>query len=124
MRFAFWKALHGLIAFDTLGHGRNFAKMHRFISTRQVAPRSASADTVPKVCEAVNRACVLYPKRVFCIQRSVVLTCLLRTYGVAAQMSMGAQKVPFKAHAWVEVDGHAINERNAVQDIYDVWERC
>ena len=124
MRFLTWKALLALVAFDLLGFGRNFAKMHKFVSRRNVAPQPASPDAVDRVCEAINNACVWYPKRVLCLQRSAVTTCLLRRYGVAAQMVMGAQTVPFKAHAWTEVDGRAINERRDVQKVYGVWERC
>ena len=39
-------------------------------------------------------------------------------------MVLGAQKLPFKAHAWVEVDGRPINERSNVQGTYAVWDRC
>jgi hypothetical protein len=53
-----------------------------------------------------------------------VTTCLLRTCGIPAQMVIGAQEFPFKAHAWTEVDGRAINERRDVQKVYLVWERC
>src|SRR5882762_8628978 len=108
MRFLTWKALLSLLAFDLLGFGRNFAKMHKFVSSRKVAQRQASTNAVDRVCEAVNNACVWYPKRVLCLQRSAVITCILRFYGVPAQMVMGAQKVPFKAHSWTEVNGRAI----------------
>jgi hypothetical protein len=37
---------------------------------------------------------------------------------------IGAQKFPFKAHAWVEVNGRVVNERSDVQSIYGIWERC
>ncbi len=124
MRFLTWRALIALLTFDILGFGRNFAKMHRFVSSRKVAPRLAAADAVGRVCHAVNSACVWYPKRVLCLQRSAVITSMLRHYGIPAQMVLGAQKVPFKAHAWTEVDGRAINERNDVQKKYGVWERC
>jgi len=43
---------------------------------------------------------------------------------VPAQMVIGAQKLPFKAHSWTEVNGRAINERFDVQKVYGVWERC
>jgi hypothetical protein len=39
-------------------------------------------------------------------------------------MVIGAVDRPFKAHAWVEVDGRAILEDRDVQSIYKVWERC
>ena len=123
-RFLIWKALLGLLAFDVLGFGRNFPKMHRFVSRWRVSPRTAPRDGVDRVCEAINYACVWYPKRALCLQRSAVTTCLLRTCGVPAKMVIGSQNLPFKAHAWTEVNGRAINERRDVLKIYGVWERC
>lgn len=114
----------GLFVFDVLRLGHNFSRMHRFVSGRRVSDQVAAADVVYRVCQAVDYACVWYPKRVLCLQRSAVTTCLLRGCGVNAQMVMGAQRVPFKAHAWTEVDGRAVNERRDVQKIYGVWERC
>lgn len=119
-----WKALFGLLAFDLLGFGHNFTKMHRFVSRWRVKPRTAPRDVSDRICEAINYACIWYPKRVLCLQRSAVTTCLLRNYGVPAKMVIGAQNIPFKAHAWTEVDDHPINERRDVQKIYGVLERC
>ena len=119
-----WKALFGLLAFDLLGFGRNFEKMHRFVSQYKLGPRTPSSLTVEQLCAAVNVACMWYPKRVLCLQRSTVTTCLLRQSGVAAKMVLGAQNFPFKAHAWTEVAGRAVNERNDVQQIYSVLECC
>lgn len=124
MQLLFWKALVGLLVFDLRGFGRNFSEMHRFVSGCKVTYQTPSPDAVARVSKAINYACIAYPKRVLCLQRSAVTTCLLRSLGVSAHMVMGAQKVPFKAHAWTEVDGRAINERKDVQSIYGVWERC
>lgn len=124
MRFLVWRALVGLLAFDLLGLGRDFAKMHRIVGAWRTAPRTAPGDIVGQVCQAINYACVWYPKRVLCLQRSAVTTCLLRSCGVSSSMVMGAQNLPFKAHAWTEVDDRAINERRDVQKIYGVLERC
>jgi hypothetical protein len=49
---------------------------------------------------------------------------MLRENGVAAQMVIGAQKLPFKAHAWVEVDGVIVNDRLASTENFLVLERC
>lgn len=124
VRELFWKALFGLLAFDVMLLGRNFARLHRLVRGWRVADKEPSPDMIDQVCDAVNHACIWYPKRVLCLQRSVVTTCLLRSYGVPAQMVLGAQKLPFKAHAWVEVNGRAVNERRDVQALYGVWERC
>ncbi len=123
-RFLSWKAFFALLAFDLLRFGENFSTMHDFVQNWTVAPGPMTPDAVQRVTQALNWACVWYPKKVLCLQRSSVLTCLLRSCGVEAQMVMGAQKFPFKAHAWTEVDGRAINERKDVQALYLVWEHC
>jgi hypothetical protein len=123
-RILFWKALFGLIAFDMLRLGHSFPRMHTMVSGWQVAQRIASDNLVRQVCQAVNYSCVCYPKRVLCLQRSAVTTCLLRSCGVPAQMVMGAQTLPFKAHAWTEVNGLVVNEPRDVKTIYSVLERC
>src|SRR5205823_1201857 len=90
----------------------------------KVANQTADQHKVHQVCAAVNYASVWYPKQVLCLQRSFVTTYLLRRCGVSAQMVLGAQKLPFRAHAWVEVDGQVVNERSNIQGIYGVWDRC
>jgi hypothetical protein len=126
MRFLFWKALIGLLAFDLLGFGSgsNFARMHSFVRNWKVTSRIGSPDMVDRVCQALNYACIWYPKRIRCLQRSAVTTCLLRSCGVPAQMVMGAQRIPFKAHAWTEVNGSPINERRDVRATFGIWDRC
>src|SRR5258708_23731189 len=124
MRFLFWKALIGFVAYDILLSARDFATLHRVVRRWKVTATHPQLHVTDQVCDAVNRACIWYPKQVLCLQRSSVTTCLIRNCGLAAQMVLGAQKLPFKAHAWVEVDGRAVNERSDVQAIYGVWERC
>jgi hypothetical protein len=98
--------------------------LHRIVRSWNVSGEKAPPEVTDRVCNAVNHACVWYPKRALCLQRSAVTTCLLRNCGVSAQMVMGAQKLPFKAHAWVEVGGRPVNERTDVQSIFGIWERC
>lgn len=124
MRFLLGRALIGLLAVDSLLLVRNFATLHRVVRNWKSSSTKAPLDATERVCNAVNLACSWYPKRALCLQRSAVTTCLLRSCGVPAEMVIGAQKLPFKAHAWVEVNGRAVNERTDVQTIYGVWERC
>ncbi len=124
MNFLIFKALVGLLVFDLRGFDRDFLKMHAFVRKWPVAQRNPQDRRVGRISEAVNYACVWYPKRVRCLQRAAVTTCLLRSCGVSAKMVMGAQVLPLKAHAWTEVNGRAINERRDVQRVYEVWERC
>jgi len=124
MSFMTWKAIIGFLTYDLCGFGRNFRRMHKAVSRWTLSRRTPPLDAVEQVSEAVNQACIWYPKRILCLQRSAVTTCLLRSCGVPAQMVIGAQKLPFKAHSWTEVNGRAINERFDVQKVYGVWERC
>ena len=120
----FFQALFVLSAYDILSIFCRFRTIYSTVRGWAVSSTTDGSDIVDRVCMAVNYACIWYPKQALCLQRSFVTTYLLRKHGVAAQMVLGAQKLPFKAHAWVEVDGRAINERSNVQATYAVWDRC
>ena len=120
----FFQALFTLFAYDVLSTFAALRRFTRWSRTGRLPAAPAGQDTIERVCMAVNYACIWYPKQALCLQRSFVTTYLLRKHGVAAHMVLGAQKLPFKAHAWVEVDGQAINERSNVQATYAVWDRC
>jgi hypothetical protein len=124
MFFLVLRILIDLTIYDFFRLGHNFAQNHKVVKEQRVASTTPPADDVERVCRAFNYACVIYPKRVRCLQASTVITRRLRKRGTDAQMALGSQKIPFKAHAWVEVDGKPINERKPVQQIYLVWERC
>ncbi len=117
------QALFALLVYDILRTLRPFKVIHATVKRWKVSEKPAAQDILDRVCTAVNYACVWYPKHALCLQRSFATTYLLRKYGVPAQMVLGAQKLPFKAHAWVEVNGRAVNERSNVT-AYGVWERC
>jgi hypothetical protein len=119
----FFQALFMLLAYDVLNVLCRFQTLYSMVKGWNVTGRPAQWDITDRVCTAVNYACVWYPKRALCLQRSFVTTYLLRKHGVFAQMVLGAQKLPFKAHAWVEVEGKAINETSNVQTAYAVWDK-
>jgi hypothetical protein len=77
-----------------------------------------------RLCAAVEEACTWFPKLSKCLQRSTVITCLLRQHGFHAQVLIGAHKMPFSSHAWVEISGSVISDHPDVQKYYkviDVW---
>lgn len=117
-------AFIGLLLFDLVACKGSFVKVHSVVKDWPTASVSAPTDIVGRVCGAVNYACSWYPKRALCLQRAAITTCLLRRCGIDAKMVIGAQRFPFKAHAWTEVNGIPVNERRAVTEIYLVWERC
>lgn len=119
----FVNAVFMLLAYDILSVMCRFRVIYSMVK-RWTIVGEPKAGTIDRVSNAVNYACAWYPKQALCLQRSFVTTYLLRKHGIAAQMVLGAQKLPFKAHAWVEVDGRAINERSNAQATYAIWDRC
>jgi Transglutaminase-like superfamily len=114
-----------LIAHDSFMRGHDMAQLHQDVKNYPLQIRRLQA---PDVSEAVGRAldyaCSFYPKEALCLQRSVVLVKMLRKRGLHAKMIIGAQKLPFKAHAWVEIDGSVINDRLACRERFLVLEVC
>ena len=113
-----------LIHFDFHVSRGDFAALHKKVRDFPVANQAPSPDPVERVCSAVDMACIWYWKEVRCLQRSAATACLLKRHGVPAQMVIGAQQIPFKAHAWVEVDGRVVNDKPYMREIYGVLDRC
>jgi hypothetical protein len=80
--------------------------------------------TVEQICHAMDIACVFYPKRVLCLQRAAATTLLLGRHGWQAEMVIGTQILPFRSHAWVELDGVVVNDKSYLREIYQQMERC
>ncbi len=123
MLVLFLRAYLELIAFD--GYLRRHAFAALYERVRQCPVRAVAAPpSIERICRAVDLAGVWYPKQVFCLQRSAATACLLRHYGIAAQMVIGAQSIPFKAHAWVEVNEAVVSDRPYMREMYVVLDRC
>lgn len=45
-----------------------------------------------------------------CLPRSLALASLLRRRGIDAEICFGVEKLPFRAHAWVEASGFVVND--------------
>jgi Transglutaminase-like superfamily len=103
---------------------RDFRGLHHRVRGYPIALRVPPPEAVLRICSAVDLACVWYWKQVLCLERSAATTCLLRRYGIRAQLVIGAQQMPFKAHAWVEVDGEVVNDKPYTPEIYAVLDRC
>jgi hypothetical protein len=124
MPFLVARAYLKLISFEpNVAHG-SFADLRHRISSIPVQHRPQNACTVPRICKAVDIACICFWKQVLCLQRSAVTLCLLKEEGVMATLVVGVQQVPFKAHAWIEVEGRVVNDKIYMSDIYQVLDRC
>src|SRR5215471_12690141 len=99
MRFLFWRALYLVMLYDLLLARDDFPGIHRRVqkypirkrlpqttTTGARAGRDAGAidlsavvveELTDRICAALNNACVWYPRRAECLQRSAVLVCLL-----------------------------------------------
>lgn len=120
----FFHAYLALLRVDLQLACRGFASVHRAVKQLPVESKRADARTEETVCRAVDIACVLYFKEVLCLQRAAATTRLLRRNGTPAEMVIGVQQFPFRAHAWVEVAGRVANDKRYVGEMYRVLDRC
>lgn len=124
MSFLALRAYLSLIRFDLYLARGTFQALHEKVATYPIRKTHASGDAAEQICAAVDMACIWYWKQVLCLQRSAATVCLLKQHGVAARMILGAQQMPFKAHAWVEVDGVVVNDKAYMREMYAVLDRC
>lgn len=115
----------GLLAVDLLLKTAGFERFLRVVRWWPILrARRQDAEVCRKVTAAVDRAATCYFKQAWCLQRSAANVCLLRLRGIEAELVIGARKLPFGAHAWVEVGGRVVNNHPIVQEQYAVLERC
>jgi hypothetical protein len=124
MSFLMLTAYLKLIHFDLYLARGNFAALYDKVRNYRVRARTPEPRDVERINHAVDMACIWYWKEALCLQRSAATACLLKRYGVAAQLVIGAQQMPFKAHAWVEVNGHVVNDKPYTPEMYAVLDRC
>jgi len=124
MSFLVLRAYLRLIQFDLYLARGNFKALYEKVRAYPVRRVTRPVNAIEQICAAVDLACIWYWKEVLCLQRSAATACLLKSYGVPAQMVLGAQRMPFKAHAWVAVDGRAVNDKPYISDISAALDRC
>jgi Transglutaminase-like superfamily len=124
MSFLVLEAYLKLIHFDLYLARDNFAALHDKVRKYPVRASTPEPEAIERINSAIDMACIWYWKEALCLQRSAATACLLKKYGVPAQMVIGAQQMPFKAHAWVEVDGRVVNDKPYTQEMYRVLDRC
>jgi hypothetical protein len=124
MSFLVLQAYLKLIHFDLYVARGNFAALYDRVRKYPLGKRAPAPKAVERICSAMDMACIWYWKEALCLQRSAATACLLKKCGVPAQMVIGAQQMPFKAHAWVEVDGRVVNDKPYTPEMYAVLDRC
>jgi hypothetical protein len=120
MSFLVLRAYLLLVHFDLYLARGNFAALWNRVQQFPIARRKPATTSVSEVCSAMDEACVWYWKEALCLQRSAATVCLLKASGIDAQLVIGTQQMPFRAHAWVEVNARVANDRSYVRDVYSV----
>jgi hypothetical protein len=77
---------------------------------------SVSDEQVRAIARSVKIAAEQGVYQASCLQQTLVLWCLLRRNHIESEIRFGARKAggELQAHAWVEVDGVALNEASDV----------
>lgn len=121
---AFWSCLGLLIAVDLLMVFRGFAALRSFAARVKPLHRGESQSfSVWEICRAMDYACIFYWKPVLCLQRSTATAIILKRYGYSATVVIGAQVLPMRSHAWVEVGSEIVNDKAYVASRYKILER-
>jgi len=119
------ESLIALVIFEFMLRFRSFASIHAAVRNYKIRAQSESSRPgYTQICRAVDLACSFYFRRVLCLQRSAATAVLLRHYGWPCTMVIGAQIVPLRSHAWVEIAGMVVNDKPYMSDLYHVLERC
>lgn len=96
----------------TFGFRRTYNWLGR-LATQKAGDSAPSPLHADHSSSALNRARSNFPGyRPTCLPQSLVLWHLLRSQGAPAELNIGVSKSngDFSAHAWVELDGRAVND--------------
>jgi Transglutaminase-like superfamily len=118
------RAYLALVRFDLFLARQDFAGLYDAVRRLPCRRIAFDTKTTSEICSAVDFACIWYWKHVLCLQRSAAAACLLKDAGVPAELVIGAQHMPFRAHAWVEVAGRVVNDKSYTKEMYSVLDRC
>ena len=110
------RALWELLRYDVVHATRGFQHVCLQLERQPVLPRRTLEPAETQVCDAVSLASCFYWKRVYCLQRSVVATRLLRKSGIPGHVVIGYRPSPFFSHAWVEVEGRVVNDSQGYRE--------
>jgi hypothetical protein len=130
-RALFWRAVR-LLAQVTLslrlrGYARTEASLHSHSKARPdgVVTEQHVAVAIAKTARMVRSASQFGPFRATCLAQSLTLWLLLLQEDIPSVIKIGVRKKGerLEAHAWVERDGVALNETDALHQHYAPFER-
>jgi hypothetical protein len=108
------------------GYGKTFASLQKRVPPLAKEPENQSGEQekVQAACRMVIAALRYSLLQYSCLEESLTLWYLLRKQGIAACLRIGVRKEneKFEAHAWVERDGTALNEPEALHEHYAAFD--
>ena len=113
-----------LVHFDCYLASGNLGGLLKCVRAYPRNRKQPDDSAIERTISAMDMACVWYWKEVLCLQRAAAITCLMRKHGFNAELILGAQRMPFAAHAWVEVDHGVVGERSRVPAGFAILDRC
>jgi len=123
MRLRIYLSIVRELLFYSYVSRRGMAGLRAHVARIKVADTVPSPETARGITDAVKNTCVFYYAPVLCLQRAFVTTRLLRRAGVPAHLVLGCRRLPFKSHAWVEVDGRVVIGKTTQLALFDVLDR-
>ena len=107
---------------------RGFRKTQASLQKHLSSPKNAghtfapgSADLTVRMVRAAVRHSLGHPT---CLEESLALWWLLGRQGISSELRIGVRKhdEKFEAHAWVEREGRAVNEPQALHEHYAAFD--
>jgi hypothetical protein len=108
----------------------SFARVQAVLSSTLPRAAAARVSCAPDRVQAATRVVRLAAERglvrVNCLPHSLVLWWLLRRRGADAVLRFGVRKTgaEIEAHAWVELDGAALNDDDDVHERFAAFDRA
>lgn len=119
LAFRAWAELVYMDLVGVLG----FRALHRVVKATPTRRVNTSHNSEVEIVRAMRTACLFYFKPAMCLQRSAVVTRLLRRRGIAAELVIGCLPAPIASHAWVEVAGQVVSDHRPDLEHYRVLDR-
>lgn len=96
---------------------------------RAITPHAALHEHEPQRLARFMHRLGRYLRGSRCLDQSLALTSVLRQRGYRADLIIGAERKPtgFNAHAWVEIDGQALDESGeprARLSVLETWPKA
>ena len=121
---AWWRLLAAALRLR-LAPRRTVARAVLETTTREERyDRGGRGGTVPAVARAVARGAAHHVRPMTCLPRALALQRMLAHRGISSVLRIGVRKegavgkeaATLAAHAWIEVDGRAVGEPEAIEE--------